>query len=143
MYSCADAGHQYRIKGHTTCAGSTTVQVTLDEPIQIATLTTDYFSLIPNPWSSVTHSTTATNGCAGIAMAAATVGQCLWFQTGGPAICKADGVTAPNLGERVTITTSAEQEIILQAAYTTPDIGFNFGIDHVAAKWCPVFLLIK
>ena len=134
------SGFQYRIKSHTTSsAGSETIQVTLASPILVATVVGDTFSLIPNPWSSVTHTTTKASGPAGIAARAASSGQYLWFQTGGPAICKAEGTAA--VGSEIGISNTT-QEIELAAAYTDPTVGFVYGTANVAGKWSPVFLTI-
>lgn len=133
-------GFQYQIVSHTTSsAGSETIIVTISEPLQVATLTTDYFSLIPNPWSSCTHTTAQEHGAAGIAMKAASSGEYLWFQTGGPAICKAEGTAA--LGSVITISNTT-QEIELKDADTEPVIGFVYGTANVAGYWCPIFLTI-
>lgn len=133
-------GFQYQIKSHTvSAAGSAIIQVTLGEPIQVATVVGDYFSLIPNPWSSVTHSTAQEHGAAGIAMKAASSGEYLWLQTGGVAICKAEGNTA--LGSVITLSDTT-QEIEVANAYTEPVIGFGMGYTGVAGYWCPIFLTI-
>lgn len=133
-------GFQYRIKSHTTSsAGSEIIYVSLAEPILVATLTTDTFSLMPNPWSGIAHTTTKESGAAGIAMRAASSGQYLWFQTGGQAICKAEGTAAVGSAIGISDTT---QEIELAAAYTDPIVGFVYGLANAAGKWSPVFLTI-
>jgi hypothetical protein len=133
-------GVQYRISSHgVSAAGSEAISVTLVEPIQVATIVSDTFSLIPNPWSSCTHTTGKAHGAAGIAMKAASSGEYLWFQTGGPAICKAEGTAA--LGSEIGISNTT-QEIELAAAYTDPTVGFVIGVANAAGKWSPVFLTI-
>jgi hypothetical protein len=131
-------GFSYRISSHTTSAGSGTISCSLEEPLQVATVVGDTFSLIPNPWSSVIHTGTAEeHGFAGIAMKASCSGQYLWFQTGGPAICKVEGT--PALGSELGLSDVA-QEIKLAAAYTIPTIGFVYGVASADGKWNPVFL---
>jgi len=133
-------GFQYRVTSHeTSSAGSEIISVTLAEPLQVATLTTDYFSLVPSLWSSVTHTTSRTAAPAGIAMKAATSGQFLWLQTGGSAICKAEGTAA--VGTEISISNTA-QEIEINDAYTSAPVGWVYGVANAAGKWGPVFLTI-
>jgi hypothetical protein len=134
-------GFQYRITDHAaSAAGSAIISVTLAEPIQVATVVGDYFSLIPCPWYSVTHTTSRTAGPAGVAMKVATVGQYLWLQTGGCAICKAEGTAA--IGSKIGISNTA-QEIELDDAYTSANAGFVYGYANATGKWVPVFLQIE
>jgi hypothetical protein len=100
----------------------------------------DYFSLIPCPWYSVTHTVSRTAGPAGVAMRPATVGQYLWLQTGGCAICKAEGSAA--IGSKIGISNTA-QEIELDDAYTSANAGFVYGYANATGKWVPVFLQIE
>ncbi len=133
-------GFQYRIKSHTvSAAGSAIITVQLATPILVATVTTDTFSLLPNPWSGVTHSTTAESGPAGISMRPASSGQYLWLQTGDVACGYTKGT--PAVGSKLTIGTTAGQAAI-DNAYTTPLVGFVWGYNGVDAKFCPQFLQI-
>ncbi len=132
-------GFQYQIVSHTLLTGAGIVYLTLLSPIQVATVVGDYFSLIPNPWSSVSHSTAIAHGAAGVAMNAATTGQYLWLQTGGVACVKCEGNTA--LGSMITVSNTT-QEVEVPADFTGPNVGFGMGYTGVAGYWCPHFLQI-
>jgi hypothetical protein len=134
-----EAGYQYRIKSHTTSAGSGTIVCTLNEPLHVATTISSYFSLIPSPWNGVINSASRSTPAAGVAMVVATVGQYLWLQTGGPAICKAEG-TAGIASVLSPSNTAGEVEIA--DSYTSPFIGFVYGYANVAGYFHPIYLTI-
>ncbi|MEA3508475.1 MAG: hypothetical protein U9R40_06130, partial [Synergistota bacterium] len=89
-------GHAYGIDTNTACDSSGTTIVTLKDPIVVALVgsATSEVSLIKNPWSGVTQSTTEESGSAGIPLKAITDAYYFWCQTGGPAICLASDTSA-------------------------------------------------
>jgi len=133
-------GRQYQIDSHTTGASSSVaITVQLRDPLVVATIATDTFSLIPNPWSLVIENAgTKEKNFAGVAMAAASgAGYWLWFQTHGPAIVK--GEATPAVGSALGISDTAK-ELEIAAAYTDSIVGQVWEIAQVADKWTPVFL---
>ena len=68
-------GTQYRISSHgVSAAGSEAISVSLREPIRVAIISTDTWSLIPNPWSVVIQSAAAAEMFAGVPSIAVTSG---------------------------------------------------------------------
>ncbi len=131
-------GRQYKIASHTvSAAGGEIITVTLDEPLQVATLTTDYFSLIPNRYSSVTEVSAKATNFAGVAVCAVASGSYAWLQTGGPACCKTEGTAA--LGSKLGLSDTAK-ELELGNAYTDMTVAEVWAIANVAGYWSPVWL---
>lgn len=134
------AGLYYPISSHTTTAtGSTTITVTLKEPLQVATYTDDYFSLFCNPWSAVAIGTDVAVFPTGMAMAAATSGQYLWFQTGG--FCVQKGGDTAAVGMMMT-TGTTDYTTLTMAGYTSPQIGAIYSTAAVAGYFTPIFLTL-
>lgn len=134
-------GHQYLISSNTYCAASGNTVVTLAEPIRVALVAsaTSEVSLIANPWSSVTQSTTEESGSAGIPPIAVTSGYYFWCQTGGPAICLASDSSA--LG--VMLSHDATEGAVAAAAdYVKGYVGFSWYTAHVSTEYKPVWLTI-
>lgn len=90
------AGYQYRISSHPAAALSSTLTLTLDDAILVATnASTTRVDLVLNPYSGViVNPTTASGSVAGVAVYAAAAGTYAWLQTGGPAAVLADGANA-------------------------------------------------
>ena len=134
------AGLYYPIASHTTTAtGSTTITVTLKEPLKLATYTNDYFSLFCNPWSAVAVGTDVAVFPTGMAMYAASSGQYLWFQTGG--FCTQKGGDTAAVGMMMT-TGSTDYTTLTMAAYTSPQIGAIYSTAAVSGYFTPIFLTI-
>lgn len=134
-------GHQYLIDSNTYCASSGNTTVTLHEPIRVALVAsaTSEVSLIANPWSSVTQSTTEESGSAGVTPIAVTSGYYFWCQTGGPAICLASG--SDGLGS-VLSHDATEGAIAVMANYTMGLVGFTWYTAHVSTEYKPIWLTI-
>ncbi len=134
------AGLYYPIASHTTTAtGSTTITVTLKEPLKLATYTDDYFSLFCNPWSAVKIGTDVAVFPTGMAMYAASSGQYLWFQTGG--FCVQKGGDTAAVGMMMTTGTS-DYTTLTMAGYTSPQIGAIYSTAAVKGHFTPIFLTI-
>lgn len=87
-------GTQYRIKDHTTSAGSTAITIELADPLITALVaTTDKLSLIPNPYRGVSLGAVA-YGCAGVTPVYVPASYYFWSQTGGTAACVIVNATA-------------------------------------------------
>lgn len=85
-------GYRYLISSHPAAALSTSVVLTLADPIAVALTTSSRIDLVPNPYSGVViNPTTATSAPLGVAIYAAAAATYAWIQTGGPAACLADG----------------------------------------------------
>ena len=134
------AGLYYPIASHTTTAtGSTTITVTLKEPLKLATYTDDYFSLFCNPWSAVAVGTDIAVFPTGMAMYAASSGQYLWFQTGG--FCTQKGGDTAAVGMMMT-TGTTDYTTLTMAAYTSPQIGAIYSTAAVSGYFTPIFLTL-
>lgn len=132
-------GQQCLISSHTvSAAGSEAITLTLAEPIRVAAIATDTYSLIPNPWSGVTHASTVANGNAGLAPIAVTSGYYFWIQTGGPGCGLVHANTA--LGSEITLSASDSGGYDVAAGYTSGFVGTTFCFAGVADKYNPVFL---
>ena len=134
------AGLYYPIASHTTTAtGSTTITVTLKEPLKLATYTDDYFSLFCNPWSAVAIGTDVAVFPTGMAMCAASSGQYLWFQTGG--FCVQKGGDTAAVGMMMT-TGEDDYTTKTMAGYTSPQIGAIYSTAAVKGFFTPIFLTL-
>ena len=134
------AGLYYPIESHTTTAtGSTTITVTLKEPLKVATYTDDYLSLFCNPWSGIAVGTDVAVFPTGMAMAAASSGQYLWVQTGG--FCVQKGGDTAAVGMMMTTGTD-DYTTKTMAAYTSPQIGAIYSTAAVSGYFTPIFLTL-
>jgi hypothetical protein len=79
-------GHKYRISGHTTAAGAGTITVKLRDPIRVALIATDTWSLVPSPWNGTLEQAAVANMFAGVSPIAVTSGYYYWAQTGGECV---------------------------------------------------------
>ena len=132
-------GYQYRIKSHTACDSAGTVVLQLEDPIQVAIISTDTWSLIPNPFSSITQQASLAHGMGGIVPVAVTSGYYFWMQTGGVACALNGGNTTLGAGMVQSATEGAlktQPDGALEAAPCGHAIGFA-GVDK---KYCPVWL---
>lgn len=131
-------GLYYPISSHTTsAAGSEIVYLTLKEPLQQASLLTDYFSVYPSPWSSLGISTDIATNYAGQAMAAATSGQYFWVQTGGFAVVK--GGDTATMGYPVG-PSDTDHCIEVASTQTGPVVGYAYGGDLVSGYFTPIIM---
>lgn len=132
-------GMQYRILSNTACDSSGVTYVTLETPLKYALTAADYYSLIPNPWSSITQNASLAHGCAGVAVRPVTNGYYFWLQTAGVACVLNGGNTA--LGSAI-VTSATEGAFKTMAAYDSGVIGYTIGFAGVDTKYCPVMLTI-
>lgn len=136
-------GHQYRITGHTTHAGSGNITVQLEEPLRTALIaTTDKLSLIPNPWSSVAVGDALARGAAGVAPIAVTIANYYWSQTGGMACVLNQGNTAMGTLLNASVTAGAVISTANGTSETSPSMGFQAGYTGDSTKYSPIFLTI-
>ena len=134
------AGLYYPIESHTTTAtGSTTITVTLKEPLKVATYTDDYLSLFCNPWSGIAVGTEVAVFPTGMAMAAASSGQYLWVQTGG--FCVQKGGDTAAVGMMMT-TGTTDYTTLTMAGYTSPQIGAIYSTAAVSGYFTPIFMTL-
>jgi hypothetical protein len=134
-------GLQYKINSHTPCGSAGTTVVNLDDPIKIALISTDTWSLIPAHWggTGVTHNGNVAKGPAGVPLIAVTSAYYCWLQTGGPACVYAENTVA--LGSPI-VTAVTEGSYITMTVFDSAVLGFTYSIASVATKYCPVFLTI-
>jgi hypothetical protein len=134
------AGLYYPIASHTTTTtGSTTITVTLKEPLKNKIYTDDSLSLFCNPWSAVAIGTDIAVFPTGMAMAAATSGQYLWFQTGGFCVQKGGDTAAVGM---MMNTGTTDYTTLTKAAYTSPQIGAIYSTVAVSGKFTPIFMTL-
>lgn len=131
-------GQQMLISSHgVSAAGTEAVLLNLAEPVRVAVIATDTFSLIPNPWSVVSNTTALANGFAGVAVIAVTTGYYCWLQTGGVGCALNQAGTA--LGTTINMSATAGA-LETTALFTSPIIGSTIGFAAVSAKYNPIFL---
>ncbi len=132
-------GMQYGIESNTACDASGVTYVTLKEPLKYALTAADYYSLIPNPWSSITHNASLAHGFAGVVVRPVTSAYYFWLQTGGVACVLNGGNTA--LGSAI-VTSATEGAAKTMAAYDSGVIGYTISFANVDTKYNPVMLTI-
>ena len=132
------AGMMYPILSHTTSsAGSETITVTLKEPLEVATYTTCYLSLIPNPWSSCIAAAAIATSYTGQAFVACASGSYCWVQTGGLGNTKGGDTATANYPIGPSNTESCLQVASTQAG---PVVGYAYGTALVKGYHTPVML---
>ncbi|MBI3231846.1 MAG: hypothetical protein HYZ51_02070 [Candidatus Doudnabacteria bacterium] len=112
-------GQQYKIKSHPAAALSTSVVLTLEDPIVVAITTSSRCDLVPNPYSAVViNPTTATSSPVGVAIFAITNGQFGWLQVEGPATIVADGAitVGVNVSASNAVAGAVEAAVTAQGA---------------------------
>jgi hypothetical protein len=132
-------GMQYEIESNTACDGSGTTYVTLKQPLKYALTAADTYSLIPNPWSSITQNASLAQGQGGVVPRPVTSAYYFWLQTGGVACCLNGGGTA--LGSAL-VTSATEGALKTMAAYDSGVAGYCMAFAGVDTKYNPVMLTI-
>jgi len=134
-------GHSYGIESNTACDSSGDTIVTLKNPIIVALVAsgTSEVSLIKNPWSSVTQSTTEESGSAGIPLRAITSAYYFWCQTGGPAICLGSDSSA--LGVMLSHD-GTEGAVAAASDYVKGYVGYTWFTPQVSGEYKPIWLPI-
>jgi hypothetical protein len=130
-------GLQYHIQSSSAAASAGTIILTLDEPIRVAVISTDTWSLVTNPFNGVTHNASLAHGFAGIPLFAVTSGYYCWLQVAGPGIGLNGGNTA--LGS-IIVPSATEGAYKTMAAYDSGVIGFQYAFAGVDTKYCPIWL---
>jgi len=74
-------------------ASDTTTKMYLDRPLEVATTTSDYHEVYPNPYRLVSQSTNSTAAWMGVPTVTAPTGYNVWVQTWGPALIGAGNTT--------------------------------------------------
>ena len=131
------AGMMYPISSHTTSAGSETITVTLKEPLEVATYTTCYLSLIPNPYSSVVAATDIATSYTGQAFVSCASGSYCWIQTAGLSNTKGGDTATANYPIGPSDTESCLEVASTQAG---PVVGYAYGTALVQDYHTPVML---
>lgn len=87
------AGYTYKISSNPAANASASLVITLDDPIQVATLAADSkIDLFPNPFNGViVNPTTASSAPVGVAVYAAAAASYSWLQVSGPCAVLSDG----------------------------------------------------
>lgn len=94
----AGEGQMYGIAGHTAVATSSSLTVTLSEPVQVATTTASKYDLVKNPYRHVVvNPATATGAPVGVALHGVTASEYGWVQTHGPCNTRAKGALTVGL----------------------------------------------
>lgn len=102
-------GYSLRIKSHPAANSGATLVLTLEDPFQVATSSSDTKScLIANPYSGVIQMpTTATSSAVGVATYIISAGQYGWIQVHGPVSVLSDAsIAAVGLGLIPSTTTA-------------------------------------
>jgi hypothetical protein len=132
-------GHQYLIESHPAADSAANIYLQLDRPIAAAVISTDTWSLIPNPWSSLTHEASLSHGFGGIPLISVSSGYYAWFQVGGLA-CMLN-IDASALGCSVCVSaTEGGFKTVPDGASDAPQIGHVVSFASITAKYCPVLL---
>jgi len=133
-------GHSYPIESNTAAVLSGTCVVRLKVPVIIAlTVAGSEVSLLPNPWRGVTESATSESGAAGIPLKAVTTLYYYWAQTGGFAVCLAEGTDG--LGTTLELGAGAGA-VKVQAGYTCNYVGTVIQTAFIAAEYKPIWLTL-
>lgn len=134
-------GMQYRIVGNTACDASGVTYVTLEEGIKYALTAADSYSLVANPWSSITHNASLAHGFAGVVPRPVTSGYYFWIQTGGVACCLNGAGTTLGAG-MVPSATEGALKTQPDGALDSAPVGYSIAFAAIDTKYNPVMLNI-
>ena len=134
-------GYQYRIRSNTACDASGTTVLELEDPIQVAVISTDTWSLIVNPFSSITQQASLAHGLGGIVPLTVASGKYFWMQTGGLA-CALNGGNSTLGAGLVQSATEGALKTQPDGALDAAPAGHVCGFAGVDTKYCPVWLQI-
>lgn len=136
-------GHQYKITSSSAVSASgTSITLTLDEPIRVATAGTSAseFSIIHSPWMATVESTTL-GLPVGITPIVVTAAYFYWAQTGGPALALSGNNDA--VGKPLFQSTSTAGALSgADTASYYPQVAIAMGTVGVAGEYKPVLLNI-
>ena len=135
-------GYQYKIVSSSAVAASTSIILTLDEPIRIATLGTSgsEFSIMQSPWQAVVETATLAMPV-GVATGVVTAAYYCWLQTGGPAIALSGASDA--VGKPLFQSTSVAGALSgADTASYYPQVAIAMGTVGVATEYKPVMLCL-
>jgi len=137
----AGQGYTYEIDGNPAVAASTTIYLTLSEPLRFAIVAADEWDLHPHSNMGVLETTGVTVPCVGVSTGVVTAAYYFWAQTrgtvsvlstGGGAIYVNQGVTAAGSVVDISTALDIDQTVIgeLMAAAAAGDYGtVNLNID--------------
>jgi len=133
-------GYQYPIIASTAVAASTSITLTLGEPIQVALTASSEFTLVHSPFMATVETTTVESVYVGIPPVAVAANYYYWSQVKGPAICWETGT--PAVGTMLTGSTSAGAVAAINSTLDIdqPIIGVQLGTVGVATEYKPVLL---
>ena len=134
-------GMQYGIESNTACDASGVTYVTLKEPLKYALTAADFFSLIPNPWSSIAQAASLAHGCGGGVPRPVTNGYYFWLQTGGLG-CNLNGGNTTLGSGMVQSATEGALKTQPDGALDSAPVAYCIGFAGVDTKYCPVFWTI-
>ena len=138
-------GQCLQIAGNTAISASgTSIQIALDDPIQVALDTTSEFTLVQSPWYAVYESSTGESMVAGVAPIAVTTLYYYWAQTGGVANVLQAATDAVGCNMTVSTATAGAVVSVANGAIDAdlPLVGVQYGTAGVAGEYTPVFLTI-
>lgn len=133
-------GYTYKIKSHPAASLSTTLTLTLEDPIVVALTTSSTVSLMANPYNGIiVNPTTATGSPVGVAVTAVTNAQYGWLQVGGAVACLNDTGTTVGLG---VAPSAAVAGAVKTMAATLCQVGYAMetGVD---TKYNTIFLTMN
>jgi len=134
-------GMQYGIESNTACDASGITYVTLKEPLKYALTAADTYSLIANPWSSITMNASLAHGTGGVIPRPVTSGYYFWLQTGGLACALNGGGSVLGAGLVVSGTEGALKTQPDGALDSAP-VAYVASFAAVDTKYSPVMLTI-
>jgi hypothetical protein len=135
-------GHQYKIISSSAVTAGTSIILTLEDPIRVATAATSAseFSIIHNPNMATVESTTLGTPV-GISPIAVTASYYYWAQTGGVASALCEQATAVGMPvHQSTLTAGALNDADYASYY--PQVGIVYGTVGVEGEYKPVFLTL-
>jgi hypothetical protein len=135
-------GHQYKITSSTAVTAGTSIILTLDEPIRVATAGTSAseFSIVHSPWRATVESTTLGLPI-GVTPIVVTAAYYYWAQTGGPALALSGNSDAVGKPLYQSTTTAGALSGADSASYY-PQVAIAMGTVGVATEYKPVMLTL-
>lgn len=133
--TAANLGYGYRVKTQPIVATTSTVKLTLYDPLVKGNDVADSWSLFSNKYKGLTENTAGTAASAGVAPIAVTSGDYFWLQTWGPCNVKAGAALADGnafvagaTGQIAapTATTGGALGYVLQPVLTVSEYGLVF-----------------
>ena len=135
-------GYTYSILNNTAGGSSGTITLYLGEPLVNAIATSDFVSLVPNPYSAVIQNPTSATGTpVGVATVSGSASYYCWVQTRGICSALADATVAAQ-GQAVAPSTTTAGAVTLAGTTTNYVVG-QATVATVSARANPVFLTLE